>query len=134
MGKTINLISSTENLVDVISTAARMCYSSLPLEKLLSRYSSEDNERLVRKVAGMGHLSVIEHGVFTFEVPERFRDDIFNILIEKPFLKVTELEDRFIVSLNLRTMVELKSCMGELELVKELSAYIPDFLSDVNVY
>ena len=134
MAEDIRLLSSTDDLVKVISTAARICYSGLPLEKLISKFSPEDNEKLVRKVASMGHLSVIEHGVFTFEVPLSFKDDIFQILVNKPFLKVTMLDDRFIISVNLRTMVELKSEFGHIEFVKRLSSFIPDFLSDIKVY
>ena len=44
------------------------------------------------------------------------------------------LDDRFIISVNLRTMVELKSEFGHIEFVKRLSSFIPDFLSDIKVY
>ncbi len=124
----VSLISVTKNYEKVIATAARVCYSGLPLNKLLTKYSEEENRDLVKRVVEMGHLSVVEHAVFTFKVSPDFKGELFEIMIDKPFLKISNCEDYFIVSLNLRTMIELSREKPELCLVREISKYIPEFL------
>ena len=127
----ISLVAQTKDMLRVVATAARVCYSGLPVDELLSRFSDEDNEKLIKKVVGMGHLSVVEHGVMTFFVPSSFKEELFKVMMEKPFLKITEKEDGFFVTLNLRTMIELINEMPELEFSKELRKFVPDFLEDV---
>ncbi|SMP13948.1 Thymidylate synthase complementing protein [Desulfurobacterium pacificum] len=127
----ISLVAQTEDMLRVVATAARVCYSGLPVDELLSRFSDEDNEKLIKKVVGMGHLSVVEHGVMTFSVPSSFKEELFKVMMEKPFLKITEKEDGFFVTLNLRTIVELINEMPELGFSKELRKFVPDFLKDV---
>jgi hypothetical protein len=124
----ITLLSQTEDMLKVIATAARVCYSGLPIKELLSRYSEEEDRRLIKKVVEMGHLSVVEHGVMTFKVDSSFKEELFRIMVDKPFLKITETEDGFIVSLNLRTMLELLVEKPELRFTKEISNFLPDFL------
>jgi len=43
-------------------------------------------------------------------------------------LKITEVKDGFIVSLNLRTMLELLEEKPELRFCREISKFLPDFL------
>jgi hypothetical protein len=124
----VKLLSSTGELTKVLATAARVCYSGLPLEELLSRYSQEEDETLVERVVGMGHLSVVEHGVFTFKVPPSLKEELFEIMVDKPFLKITQSDEGFIVSLNLRTMVELLLEKPDLTFTKEVSRYIPPYV------
>ncbi len=124
----VSLISVTENFEKVIATAARVCYSGLPIDKLLTKYSEEENRDLVRRVVGMGHLSVVEHAVFTFKVSPDLKEELFEIMIDKPFLKISQREDCFIVSLNLRTMIELSQEKPSFQFVREVSEYIPEFL------
>ncbi|WP_163328486.1 FAD-dependent thymidylate synthase [Desulfurobacterium thermolithotrophum] len=124
----IVLLSQTENMLKVIATAARVCYSGLPLKELLSKYSEEENRKLIERVVGMGHLSVVEHGVMTFKVDNSYKDELFKIMIDKPFLKISDIGNDFIVSLNLRTILELISEKPNLRFTKEISKFLPDFL------
>jgi len=124
----VELISKTEDFIRVIATGARVCYSGLPLKELLSRYTEEDDKKLIRKVVKMGHLSVVEHGVFTFKVSKELKEELFKILMDKPYLKISERENSFIVSLNLRTVIELAEEKPDFKLVKEIRKFIPDFL------
>ncbi len=124
----IKLISSTQNILKTVSTAARVCYSGLSVDKLLSKFSPEDNRKLIKKVTGMGHLSVVEHAAFTFSVPKDLKNELFSIMVEKPYLSVTERETDFIVSLNLRTMKEIQDLFPEFEFTKAIAKYIPDWL------
>ncbi len=124
----VELISQTDDLIKVISTAARVCYSGLPLKELLTRYSKEENEELIKRVVSMGHLSVIEHGVLTFKVEGSLKEELFEIMVDKPYLKITPKEGYFIVSLNLRTAVELLEEKPHLRFVKEIEKFIPSFV------
>jgi len=125
----ITLLSHTENMLKTVATAARVCYSGLPLDELLCRYSEEDDRGLIERVVGMGHLSVVEHGVMTFKVDSSYREELFKIMVDKPFLKISETDDGFIVSLNLRTMVELMAEKPDLKFTQEISKFLPDFLA-----
>ncbi len=127
----ISLVAQTKDMLKVVATAARVCYSGLPVDELLSKFSDEDNEKLVKKVVGMGHLSVIEHGVMTFFVPDSFKEELFEIMMEKPFLRISKRDGGFLVSLNLRTMVELINEMPRLDFSKELRKFLPSFLKEV---
>ncbi|WP_457567609.1 FAD-dependent thymidylate synthase [Desulfurobacterium sp.] len=124
----VKLISSTTNILQTVSVAARVCYSGLPIDRLLSEFSTEDNRRLIKKVTGMGHLSVVEHAVFTFTVEESLKDELFSIMMEKPYLSISRTENGFIVTLNLRTMKELQSLFPDFEFTKAISKYIPEWL------
>jgi hypothetical protein len=124
----ITLISQTKDMLKVIATAARVCYSGLPLDELLSRFSEEEDKALIRKVVRMGHLSVVEHASFTFKVDKSFEGELFEIMMDKPFLKISKERNDFIVSLNLRTMLELTLEKPDLRFTKEISKFIPDFL------
>jgi len=126
--KKVELLSATEDYLKVISTAARVCYSNLPVEELLSKYSEDEDASLIKRVVNMGHLSVVEHAVFTLKVAKDLKEELFKILIEKPFIKISEREDCFIVSLNLRTALELISEMPRLEFTKAVKEIIPKFL------
>lgn len=124
----VELLSQTENLTKVIATAARVCYSGLPLKELLSRYSEAEDEELIKRVVGMGHLSVVEHGVLTFRVDKELKEELFEIMMDKPYLKISEREDSFIVSLNLRTIIELTEEKPELRFTKAVKDFLPDYL------
>lgn len=124
----VELLSATRDYLKVVATAARVCYSGLSVEELLSRYSDEENRSLVERVVGMGHLSVVEHAVFTFKVDRDFKEDLFKILVEKPFIRISEKEDSYIVSLNLRTAAELLTELPQLAFTKAIEPFIPDFV------
>lgn len=72
------LFSYTPNVERVCAAAMRSCYSSHPASEL---YKGESNSpkgkerltavrisQLLEKATGMGHMSVLEHGLFTFDL------------------------------------------------------------------
>jgi len=124
----VKLLSQTENLTKVIATAARVCYSGLPLKELLSRYSEAEDEELIKRVVGMGHLSVVEHGVLTLRVDRELKEELFEIMMDKPYLKISEREDSFIVSINLRTVIELTEEKPDLRFTKAVRELLPPYL------
>lgn len=65
----VNLISKPENMLKTIYTAARTCYSA---DSPFNIYNSTDDEekmlKLIERVIGSGHYSVIEHIQVTFAI------------------------------------------------------------------
>ena len=126
----VKLLSKTENLTQVIATAARVCYSGLPLNELLTRYSEKEQVELVKRVVSMGHLSVVEHAVLTFEVEGSLKEELFEILCDKPFIKVSPLNGKFVVSANLRTLAELALEKPHLKFTEKAKEFLPDYLKE----
>lgn len=64
----VMLVSHTPDPESVISSAARLCYSSVDVEHLVSRTAGEDRRPFLEKLTAVGHLSPTEHASFTFAV------------------------------------------------------------------
>ena len=63
----VQLLTHTPEPEKVVAAAARLCYSASSIENLMAREQSEQ-ESLLRKILDLGHLSVLEHAVFSFGV------------------------------------------------------------------
>jgi len=50
-----------------MAAAARLCYSAAAIDQLLAKDRAEQ-EALLKKILGLGHLSVLEHASFTFGI------------------------------------------------------------------
>lgn len=65
----VHLISRPENMLKTVYTAARTCYSA---DTPINIYNSSDDEekmlKLIERVVGSGHYSVIEHIQVTFAI------------------------------------------------------------------
>ena len=64
----VKLLQYTPVPENLVSMAARLCYSQSDLEALEARVEQRDQTAFIKKVTGMGHLSVIEHAAFTFGI------------------------------------------------------------------
>lgn len=64
----VMLVSHTPDPETVIGSAARLCYSSVDVEHLVSRTAEEDQRVFLEKLTAVGHLSPTEHASFTFAV------------------------------------------------------------------
>jgi thymidylate synthase (FAD) len=67
MSMRVQLLTHTPEPEKIVAAAARLCYSASSIEDLMGRERSEQ-ESLLQKVIGLGHLSVLEHAVFSFGV------------------------------------------------------------------
>lgn len=65
----VELISIPENVLKIIYTACRTCYSAkLPYENYLNAPEPEKMLSLIKRVIGSGHYSTVEHIQLTFAV------------------------------------------------------------------
>lgn len=64
----VRLLSKTNNALDVLFMAARRCYSDDDIVKINKNALFEDKVSLIKKIINMGHLSVLEHVNYTFEI------------------------------------------------------------------
>jgi thymidylate synthase (FAD) len=64
----VNLMRYTPEPERVVAMAARLCYSPVGAEALAESMTSEQVDRLVKKIVEMGHMSTLEHVSFTFAI------------------------------------------------------------------
>ncbi|MCL2142991.1 MAG: FAD-dependent thymidylate synthase [Methanomassiliicoccaceae archaeon] len=60
----IKLLAHTQDADMICASAGNSCYSERPSHDLMN--DGGDPERVLSKIVGMGHHSVLEHAVFTF--------------------------------------------------------------------
>ncbi len=58
----------TPNPERTVAAAARLCYAPVGAEDLLKNLDDREVEKMVKLIIGSGHLSAVEHAVFTFAV------------------------------------------------------------------
>jgi len=64
----VELLGYTPNPQEIVALAAKLCYSSADIDSLKQGILSRDQGKFLKKLTEMGHLSPIEHAVFTFGV------------------------------------------------------------------
>ena len=67
----VNLISKPDNMLKTVYTAARTCYSADMPINIYNSDAANDQEKmlkLIQRVVGSGHYSVIEHVQVTFAI------------------------------------------------------------------
>ncbi len=64
----VRLLEHTPEPERTVATAARICYAPVGADELFQVMSSEEVEKLVSLIIKSGHLSAIEHAVFTFAI------------------------------------------------------------------
>ncbi|MCJ7562528.1 MAG: FAD-dependent thymidylate synthase, partial [Thermoplasmata archaeon] len=68
MSLNVRLLNYTQNPDKVCAAAAQSCYSEKGAGELFDTTADDRAEKMITKVVGMGHLSVVEHAYFTFSV------------------------------------------------------------------
>lgn len=61
----VELLAYTPNADIICASAGNSCYSDRPAHEIMDDI---DSEKILNRIVGMGHHSVIEHAVFTFSV------------------------------------------------------------------
>ena len=62
------LLSHTQDPERTVAAAIRLCYSPAGIDKIRERVDDAEAARLIDKVLGLGHFSVLEHASFTFGI------------------------------------------------------------------
>ena len=62
------LLSQTQDPERTVAAAIRLCYSPASIDKIRERIDDAEAARLIDKVLGLGHFSVLEHASFTFGI------------------------------------------------------------------
>ena len=61
----VTLLACTQNADSLCAAAGNSCYSESSSADIIGNI---DSEKVLSRIVGMGHHSVIEHAVFTFSV------------------------------------------------------------------
>ncbi len=64
----VSLVSFTPDAQRVVASAARVCYSESSASELFSSIGEEKIKKRIRDAVSKGHLSVLEHAVYTFSI------------------------------------------------------------------
>lgn len=67
MALLVQLLAHTPEPEKVVAAAARLCYSSTSIDRLLEQ-DLEERSVFLKKVLSLGHFSVLEHAAFTFGI------------------------------------------------------------------
>ena len=130
----VQLISYEPELERVCAAAMRSCYSPHPGYELFTHTSPDkalegekvfDQERisgLLKRSLELGHYDILEHNSITWLV-EADDEDILSLLDSSKFFETSRIDNqRWIVTTNLRVLVELATGSAQRPLVKELVA------------
>ncbi len=64
----VSLLTCTPEPEKACALAAKMCYAHIGVDDLITRVEEKDQEKFLRSIVSMGHLSVLEHASFTFVI------------------------------------------------------------------
>lgn len=64
----VELLRYTPQPEEIVAMGAKMCYSSSDLDALKQGVESKDQSKFLNKIMEAGHLSTVEHAVFTFGI------------------------------------------------------------------
>ena len=130
----VQLISFEPELERVCAAAMRSCYSPHPGYELFTYTSPDkalegekvfDQERisgLLKRSLELGHYDILEHNSITWLV-EAEDSDIFSLMDSSKFFETSRIDSqRWIVTTNLRVLVELTRGFNQRPLAKELVA------------
>lgn len=128
----VQLVSFEPDLERVCAAAMRSCYSPHPGYQLFAYTSPDkalegekvfDAERttsLLKRSLELGHYDILEHNSITWLV-EAGEEDILSLMNSSKFFETSRVDEkRWIVSTNLRVLVELGRSKTPVALGKEL--------------
>ena len=110
----VKLIAYTQNAEAVCAAAGKSCYSEKSSMVLMD---APNPEKVLSKIVGMGHHSVIEHAVFTFSV-EGVSRSLTHQLVRHRVASFSQQSQRY-VSMDTPTYVIPETVEADPELKKE---------------
>ena len=135
----VKLISYNDNIIDIIHTACRTCYSKLtPIEiynkntytdldcEISEEQITADNNKkieLIKKVMNSGHLSTTEHAYFTFAIAGVSRALLAQITRHR-LCSFSVQSQRYVeIKENLEDLIVLNTCGTKHQKIELLSKY-----------
>jgi len=114
----VKLLAHTQNADKICASAGNSCYSERPSHELIDEI--DDPERVLSKIVGMGHHSVVEHAVFTFSV-EGVSRALTHQLVRHRIASFSQQSQRY-VSLNEPTYVIPETIKADTEALRAYEA------------
>lgn len=145
----VELLSYNKNIIDIIHTACRTCYSKLTPIEIYNKdtYANNDSDisfdelkqdndkkiELINKVMDSGHLSTTEHAYFTFAIAGVSRALLAQITRQR-LCSFSVQSQRYVeIKENLDNLITLKHCGTNFDKDKLLCKYFV-FKDDNEIY
>lgn len=100
----VKLVQHTKEPERTVALAGRLCYSPVGVEQLDEKMSEKDVNRLVEKLAGLGHYSTFEHASFTFAV-EGISRVLTHQLIRHRIASYSQQSQRYVAERNFEYII-----------------------------
>lgn len=123
----VKLLAYTQNMEAVCAAAGNSCYSDRPSMEIVG---DPNPEKILGRIVGMGHHSVIEHAVFTFSV-EGVSRALTHQLVRHRVASYSQQSQRY-VSMDKPTYVVPHTVENDPELKKEYDRIMDDIWKSYN--
>ncbi len=123
----VKLIAYTQNAEAVCAAAGKSCYSEKSSMELME---APNPEKVLSKIVGMGHHSVIEHAVFTFSV-EGVSRSLTHQLVRHRVASFSQQSQRY-VNMDKPTYVIPKTVEADQELKAEFEKTMDEIWKSYN--
>ncbi len=123
----VKLLAYTQNAEAICAAAGKSCYSEKSSMELVD---APNPEKVLGKIVGMGHHSVIEHAVFTFSV-EGVSRSLTHQLVRHRVASFSQQSQRY-VSMDKPTYVVPKTVEGDPELKEEFDRIMSEIWASYN--
>ncbi len=123
----VKLIAYTQNAEAVCAAAGKSCYSEKSSMELME---APNPEKVLSKIVGMGHHSVIEHAVFTFSV-EGVSRSLTHQLVRHRVASFSQQSQRY-VNMDKPTFVIPKTVEADPELKAEFEKTMDEIWKSYN--
>ena len=123
----VKLIAYTQNAEAVCAAAGKSCYSEKSSMELVE---APNPEKVLSKIVGMGHHSVIEHAVFTFSV-EGVSRSLTHQLVRHRVASFSQQSQRY-VNMDKPTYVIPKTVEADQELKAEFEKTMDEIWKSYN--
>lgn len=108
----VELIAHTHNIEQLITSAAKMCYSPCTYQELVMKNDPETVSKFIKKIMSIGHFSVLEHAVFTFHIENISRVTEIQ-LVRKRTASPTFQSGRYVLRDNVKYTIPPKIAYNE---------------------
>lgn len=123
----VRLLAYTQNAEAICAAAGKSCYSEKSSMELVD---APNPDKVLGKIVGMGHHSVIEHAVFTFSV-EGVSRSLTHQLVRHRVASFSQQSQRY-VSMNKPTYVVPKTIEADPELKEEFDRIMDEIWKSYN--